>query len=312
MDSADCEALRNAITLQGQCLGQHEQALQRIMGQLQEISTSLVSLRPGSGGAPDPSPPQVTTPPVPASTSEPHVPHPAKYSGNPDTCREFLTQCRLTFKAQPSRYHGEAAKMAFIVNLLEGSPLSMFNALYEQDSPLTRSFSAFSTELKRLFDFPIRGPQAGQRLLTIRQEKLTVREYVGRFRSLAVESDWNDAALLSAFQSGLNRDVRREVALRGDVGTLDEAILLAIRVSDLEAQWQVGPSIPRGPTRLPENNSVSSLASPTDPEPMQLGRTRLSAAERRRRMDSGACLYCGQEGHFLSGCPLRPKGEARR
>ncbi|XP_043977886.1 uncharacterized protein LOC122833953 [Gambusia affinis] len=57
-----------------------------------------------------------------------------------------------------------------------------------------------------------------------------------------------------------------------------------------------GPS-----TTLPE--SLSPRAD--DPEPMQIGRTRLSPEERQKRMVSRLCLYCGAPGHFIATCPER-------
>lgn len=47
-----------------------------------------------------------------------------------------------------------------------------------------------------------------------------------------MESGWNDAALITAFQNWLNHDIRREMALRGEFPTLDEAIKSAIEVSN--------------------------------------------------------------------------------
>ncbi|KAF7641247.1 hypothetical protein LDENG_00287690, partial [Lucifuga dentata] len=38
---------------------------------------------------------------------------------------------------------------------------------------------------------------------------------------------------------------------------------------------------------------------------MQLGRARLTPAERLCRMKAGDCLYCGQHGHVLATCPRR-------
>lgn len=68
--------------------------------------------------------------------------------------------------------------------------------------------------------------------MRVRQGKVTVREYADKFRSLAVESSWNDNALITAFQNGLSREICREVALREELGSIDKAIKLAIRISD--------------------------------------------------------------------------------
>nr|XP_023674863.1 uncharacterized protein LOC111847686 [Paramormyrops kingsleyae] len=46
-------------------------------------------------------------------------------------------------------------------------------------------------------------------------------------------------------------------------------------------------------------------------EPMQLGHSPLSTAERCRRSQQGLCLYCGESGHILWTCPVcppRPEG----
>ncbi|KAI3363703.1 hypothetical protein L3Q82_001196 [Scortum barcoo] len=42
-----------------------------------------------------------------------------------------------------------------------------------------------------------------------------------------------------------------------------------------------------------------------EPEPMQIGRTRLTPEERSRRRQGNLCLYCGQAGHFVSRCPAK-------
>ncbi|KAL0993870.1 hypothetical protein UPYG_G00114960 [Umbra pygmaea] len=59
-------------------------------------------------------------------------------------------------------------------------------------------------------------------------------------------------------------------------------------------------------------NSGLSPARPAREEPMQLDRAKLSSTERFRRIQAGECLYCGKLGHFLSTCPVRPKGGARQ
>ena len=307
MNPADLDRIKEAVTNQGQLLGNHEQLLRTLVENVAQISNQLTVLS-GAHSSPPPSPPEDAAAPVPPTNSaaEPHIPAPAKYSGNPDTCRNFLTQIQLVFNAQPVRYQHETAKIAYVASLLEGPPLSYFNALYEQRSPTIQTFALFSAELKRVYDHPIRGQQAGQQLLRLRQGRHTVREFASEFRSLAVESGWNDQALLTAFQSGLNRTIGREIALRKEPLTLDEAITTAINISDQMAQWQVEPSTPRStvpPMALPFPVSSGSSGE----EPMQVGRTRLSPEERQRRLAEGRCLYCGQLGHIIATCPLKAR-----
>lgn len=92
---------------------------------------------------------------------EPDLPPPSKYPDDPNTCRQFIIQCQFTSNAQLSQYATDAAKIAYLANLLEGPPLSFLNALLEWYSPLDQSYTAFSAELKCVYDHPIQGQNAG-------------------------------------------------------------------------------------------------------------------------------------------------------
>ena len=46
-------------------------------------------------------------------------------------------------------------------------------------------------------------------------------------------------------------------------------------------------------------------------EPMQMGRARLSADERQRRMREGRCYYCGEPGHRVASCPAKSPRPSR-
>ncbi len=50
---------------------------------------------------------------------------------------------------------------------------------------------------------------------------------------------------------------------------------------------------------------ASPAVSPPVPEPMQLDSTRLTCAERARRIAAGF-LYCAVADHFIQNCPVRP------
>lgn len=57
------------------------------------------------------------------------------------------------------------------------------------------------------------------------------------------------------------------------------------------------------------DNSIPPLFRPAE-EPMQLERGKLMLHERLRGNRAGECLYFGQPGHFVSVCPVHPKGAA--
>ncbi|KAK3549109.1 hypothetical protein QTP70_032424 [Hemibagrus guttatus] len=104
------------------------------------------------------------------------------------------------------------------------------------------------------------------------QDSPVMQSYAG---TLAAKSGWNEQALLAAYRQGLSPQscVHR-------------------------SQDQSRPYNRRDrpePVSPPE----------PDPEPMQLGTTRLNPAERQRRLTQSLCLYCGDPGHALPVCPIR-------
>ena len=83
---------------------------------LREILQAL-QVRPPAPSL-DPAPPVCPAPP--ASHHEPRLPTPEMYSGDPEECRGFLTQCRLTFDLQPAAYPTDHSKVAYVMTLLKG------------------------------------------------------------------------------------------------------------------------------------------------------------------------------------------------
>uniref|UniRef100_A0A673BEJ7 Gypsy retrotransposon integrase-like protein 1 n=1 Tax=Sphaeramia orbicularis TaxID=375764 RepID=A0A673BEJ7_9TELE len=221
-ENSNLDQVREAIRSQGQRLGGHEQVLHSLMDKMNQLSVQMSQI--SNTRAPEPNLPvePVAAASTVRSADEPNIPPPNKYAGDPDTCRNFFTQLQLIFEAQPRRFSSDAAKIAYVASLLEGPPLSYFNALFESGSPSTRSFDSLCSELKRVYNHPVRGQQAGQQFMRLRQGSMSIREYVSRFRSLAVEAGWNELSLISAFQSGLNRTIGREMALRQELKTAKE------------------------------------------------------------------------------------------
>ena len=169
-------------------------------------------------------------------------------------------------------------------------------------------------EMRKVFDHDVSGQEAAKRLLRLRQGASSVAEFSIQFRTLAAESGWNREALVSTFSHALSEKVKDELASREPPASLEDLISLAIRIDNRicernreKKQAYTRPmseeaNIPHERLNLP----LEPLNN-DDPEPIQIGRTRLTSAERQKRMSSGACLYCGRVGHFIRQCPSMQK-----
>ena len=177
----------------------------------------------------------------------------------------------------------------------------------------------------RVFDHPVQGREASQRLLLLRQGSRSVASFAVEFRTLAVESGWNEEALQGVFLNALGSDVKDEFTTREESSDLEHLIALTIRMDNRLRERHRERAIRSAPTpfSMPPAASWPPLSGYFPPrherrpssesEPMQIGRMHLSPEERERRILAQACLYCGQTGHFLLGCPSRSgKGQARQ
>ncbi len=226
-----------------------------------------------------------------------------------------MLQCSLVFDLQPSSYATDRAKLAFVVNLLRGKAGEWANSLWEAQSPLLASFETFATEMKKVFDHPFRNLTSAHRLLSLHQGNQSVAEFSIEFRILAAESGWDDLALKSAFLKGLSEEVQDQLATRDEPDSLESLINLAIRIDNRLRERRRArrglPSLhPRRPVNQPvpaPGTAVPDTVVPEAEEPMHLGRTCLTPEQRSQRIADGLCIYCGQPGHYISQCPLRPK-----
>lgn len=345
MDSADQDpvpdpsVLFQAISCQGQLLGKHDALLNAIMesqqaaaAQMTRLEAKMESLTTKATPAavsvpPAPPPASVSWAPSGHQSRESHIPDPEHYSGDMGKCSAFLLQCSLVFSQKPVTYASETSKIAFVMGLLQDKALAWASAVWQNKPAMRLDYDYFEAELKRVFDHPVQGKEAARRMLALRQGSMSAAEYSVDFRTLAAEAGWDDTALMSVFTNGLNEQLKDELAIKDEFVDLDSLISAAIKLDNrirerrrdrtrqrsflqtpAFSQSRVGSNLPL-PLKSVQSSPVSQDSAE---EPMQLGRTHLTPAERLRRIQSGECIYCGQRGHFIYTCPVRPKGGARQ
>ena len=290
-----------------QVLAQWGTELRRQAGMLTEIHQALQRRQPAQP-VPSTSPaypatsPSDSPSPTPVPSREPRLPAPERYSGDPKGCRGFLIQCRLSFDLQPAAYPTEHSRVAYVITLLTGRALAWATALYESNSPVCLSFSSFSEEMLKVFSPEVSGRAAANKLLQLRQGRQSAADYAIQFRTLAAESSWGEQALLVTFYNGLADRIKDELASWEEAEDLESLISRVIRLDNRLRERNKAPRISL-PHTIPVHQGSSADSTDGGPEPMQLGGTRLSRAERDRRMRERCCIYCGEPGHFRSNCP---------
>lgn len=335
--SSDPSFLFQAVSSQGQLLGRHDTLLTAIMEnqrasaiqitQLSSMRESLTtSMAQSSVAAASPPPAVALNPPI-LQSRESHVPDPEHYSGDMGKCGAFLLQCSLVFNQKPVTFASDSSKIAFVMGLLRDKALAWASAVWQNNPALRQDFDFFEAELKRVFDHPVLGKEAAKRLLALRQGSRSAAEFSVDFRTLAAESGWDGEALMCVFTNGLSEQLKDELAVRDEYENLDSLISAAIKLDNRireRRRERTRQTFSRAPaptlsqvssnTPLPlvSVQSTPVSQSETSEEPMQLGRTRLTPNERLCRIKSGDCIYCGQIGHFLATCPVRPKGGAHQ
>ncbi|KAK3542973.1 hypothetical protein QTP70_008091 [Hemibagrus guttatus] len=263
--------------------------------------------------APAPTTPAITSADTVTASSAPlfssPMAQPVPYSGSVEDCNGFLLQCFLVLEMQPHLYPTERSKVAFVITQLRGQALLWAESLWSQDSPVMQSYAGFVEHFKEVFGKPSWDSAVGEELCKLRQGKLMVTEYVIQFRTLAAKSGWNEQALLAAYRQGISPQVRLHLAAHEDAIGLERLIKLSIRVAtrmQLCVHRSQDQSRPYTRRDRPEPVSPPEPAPEPAPEPMQLGTTCLNPAERQRRLTQSLCLYCGDPGHALPVCPIRP------
>ena len=86
-------------------------------------------------------------------------------------------------------YQANSSKVAYITSLLIGRATQWALATWEGNPRLCSSYKLFVMEMRGVFNHPIQGKEAGNRLPSLRQGSRSVVEHAIEFSTLAKE-EW--------------------------------------------------------------------------------------------------------------------------
>jgi hypothetical protein len=171
-----------------------------------------------------------------SSSKEPKANDPASFDGkNPEKLEQFITQCELVFKLQPSCYSSESVRVNYMISYLSGFALDAVRPFIDV-SPTPVKISTkedFVRYLRSNFGDPdIKGSTI--RKLRSLVQKGSAAEYFSRFREYIAVLGWREEIqIVDRAIQGLKPEIKDEIARHPDnFDTLDELVRFVTRLDN--------------------------------------------------------------------------------
>jgi hypothetical protein len=275
------------------------------------------------------------------------APDPAKYPKAKDPSmfngrrrkylRTWIGENEICFRTAPNLYRNDTSKIMFAGSFLEGDAKTWFTDYFKDPANIPAFMSdwtLFEIELQRNFGLEdeLGAAEDDLRKLSM-SDKDHATYFTARFRAIASNliGVWDDRNLRNAYYQKLAPRLRAQFVSAGAPvpSRLDPLVALAERFdraywSDFELNRSLS-STSTAPTQDASKDRKQSSsgqpaktpakAVPANPKPATPSHLtkegKLTDAERKRRFEAGACLYCGEAGHLAALCPKRATSRIR-
>jgi hypothetical protein len=107
----------------------------------------------------------------------------------------------------PCRYFDDTTRVGFVGTLFTGITTAWFAPILETSSPLLQDFNAFMAEFEAMFGDSDKARTSTNKLCRLQQGTRSAIIYASKFRQLAYDVNWGEAALIDQFRCGLHDDV---------------------------------------------------------------------------------------------------------
>jgi hypothetical protein len=271
-------------------------------------------------------------------SKEPKASDPDTFNGKQaNKLCQFVTQCYLVFRLNPSRFPTEEVKVGYMASFLRDAAADAIRPLLLGGYALeTSSVEAFVRYLEDNFGDPDEKGTARRKLKALKQTG-NASEYFSKFRELMATVGWTDPyAIVDKAIDGLSSEMKDEIARSGlEFHNLSELTRFIVpldnrmRRRDQEKKEEEKKSGKTGGEPAKSNNPSASSSS-TIPKPSYPPRTNntgtatpsppnlnptpqpstssfvprvVTEEEKARRRREGLCSYCGGSDHLVGVCP---------
>ncbi|QRW19366.1 Retrotransposon-derived protein PEG10 [Rhizoctonia solani] len=272
-------------------------------------------------------PPQVPSPPISPPTHYPalvKVDHPNAYTGKIGSkAKQWLT-CMLAWTRLNLRmFPTNQEVLSFLLMNMKDSAGAWAHPHLDQlgsHQAIIQTVKGFKLEFLAAFGNPD-ATRAAKRKITTLTQSSTCADYITKFRTLAMELDWNNAALRGQFACGLHWEVSRQIAThKHRPCTLLELQNAALVINNALRKERAShppkdskPSRPSNPARGTSTGQATSSSKKLSNDP-----NFVLEEEQNRRRATSACIKCGKMGHKFAECrtgwkatPIEDKGKAK-
>ncbi|QRW25680.1 Retrotransposon-derived protein PEG10 [Rhizoctonia solani] len=171
---------------------------------------------------------------------------------------------------------------------------------------LIQTVDNFRTEFLAAFGNPD-ATQAAKRQITHLAQTGTCAEYITKFRTIAMDLDWNNTALCGQFAHGLHWEVSCLIATCEQRPTTLLKLQNAALVINNALQEERASHLPKGnksgPPNTTPNRGASTSQQATRPGCISSNPNFVSKEEQNCRRAEGLCIKCRKAGHkFAEWC----------
>ncbi|KAF8688048.1 Retrotransposon gag protein, partial [Rhizoctonia solani] len=255
--------------------------------------------------------PQVPQPaaPVAAYQAPIKVDHPNAYTGKiGNELRQWLTRMMAWVCLNQRMFPTNQEVLSFLLmNMKDAAGAWAHPHLNQLGShrALIQTVDKFRTEFLAAFG-NLDATQAAKQQIANLTQTGTCAEYITKFRTIAMDLDWNDAALRGQFAQGLHWEVSRLIATQEQRPTtllkLQNAALVINNALHEERASHPPKGNKSGASTNTPNRGASTGQQATKPGRLSSNPNFVSKEECNCRRAEGLCIKCGKAGHKFAEC----------